>query len=217
MKARSFVRAPLDSIYHRMGRVLRASGARHGVDVQVDRHTHAIARSSAFVQKAHDWTEAVHTATEPFALFDCDLLIRRPLDYLWNVHFDIAVTVNGDVDTLNSGVIFVRPSDRVREFFDQWPARTALWCARNTLGGKPRYSDQDALIELLRAPHPLCVFYLPMVEWNSTQLTWREGIDRAHILHVKSGARALLEGRNPQPNRYEREVARLWREEESKL
>lgn len=214
MKAYAYCAAAPGSLYDRMARVLVASGARNGVDVEVERVPRPTVRDSdTFVDKAIAWSRAVHRTNEPFALLDCDLIVRRPLADVWALDFDVAVTTHEGA--LNSGVVFVRPSLHVRRFFGEWPQRTIEWCHKNQPGAKPRYSDQDALAGMLAGAPSLRVVELPMVEWNSTQLTWwHESLDDARIVHVKSGARALLEDTNACVGVWERKVADMWRNEE---
>jgi hypothetical protein len=214
MKAYAYCSATPGSLYDRMADVLVASGARNGVEVEIERVPRAVTRGDAFTDKAIAWSRAVHRATEPFALLDCDLVIARPLRDVWAHDFDVAVTTHAGA--LNSGVIFVRPSLHVRRFFGEWPQRTIEWCHKNPPGQKPRYSDQDALIAMLASAPRLVARELHMHEWNSTQLTWHMRSNETRVYHVKSGARAILEGANKRPSASETFVADLWRNEEQR-
>lgn len=197
-------------LYRRMARVLASSAHRNGHRIRID-YGPEMHKSKAFVAKATAWARAIADADEPLALLDCDMVVRAPLDPVWSHDFDLAVTTHGHY--LNSGAVFVRPTARVKRWFADWPELTRKWVAMNVVE-KPRYSDQDALAEMLSSPRGLEILELPMAIWNSTQMTWECGLEHARIVHVKSGARAILTGENKRPTAVESRVANLWRAEE---
>lgn len=214
MHIRSFWYGNPEGTYARLAKVLEHSCGKYHNDVSVIyREGHCQDRSHAFKRKAVDWFGAIATATQPLALLDTDTMVLASLAPAFAEPFDIAVTVHATAKgkALNSGVLFVRPSERVTQFFAQWPAATEQWCKRNSKQ-LIRYGDQDALIAMLRQDHGLTVRELPMAVWNSTQLCWPAGIEEARIVHVKCDARGHLFDRVPLRTHGADAVVRVWRD-----
>jgi hypothetical protein len=205
-------RGAAESPYARMARVLSYSARRfhESVDVACLDTEFRGTRSDAFVMKAADWTFRLNeeSAGNTLALLDTDVFLQHPLSPVLGLDFDIAVTTHG-AKWLNSGVVFARPSERVRRFFAPWAARTAEWCKRNTQD-RIRFGDQDALIQMLHdAPAGLRILRLEMREWNSTQRTWHLGLSSTRIVHFKSDARKCVFN-SVVPTARGREVAKRW-------
>ena len=66
------------------------------------------------------WKEIVYKATKPIVLMDTDCLVLDDIDLAWAEQpQDIILTDRGD-KWVNAGVIFVRPGEVARRFFDDW-------------------------------------------------------------------------------------------------
>jgi hypothetical protein len=218
--------------YARMARVLAASARRHCPDWSIDvafrraavPPTHVDAAYAANTAKLAHWADVVVAAAEGdrLLLADADVLVLRPLDDVWARPFDVAYTVRpaGGRFPLNAGVVFVRVSDRSRQFVRAWQAENARMLRdrlhhqgwRRQFGGL----NQAALGALLHAGgvSGCALETLPCAEWNCEDSTW-PAFDPAvtRILHVKSLLRrAIFRGAMHGPAL--RPLVHLWRESE---
>src|SRR5262245_45370586 len=111
--------------YSRLAHVLSATAAKYCPTWQVIATLLVLHPDDA--TKLLHWCEAIESAPDgtPLALMDCDTMILKPLDDLWQQDFDVAITVRNPKHSPwpnNAGVVFVRASDRVRAFFRHWLA-----------------------------------------------------------------------------------------------
>lgn len=173
-------------------------------------------------QKLDEWARVVETAAdgECLALVDADTIILRPLDPVWGLAFDIALTARarGARLPINSGVVFVRVSEATRAFFRHWrdetrrmlatPAHHAPW--HRKYGG----ITQAALgfIRETRNTDGLLVRELSCQEWNCDETAWPMCTAFTRIVHIKSGLRGLIFGQpGPALRSPIRELAGMWR------
>jgi hypothetical protein len=207
-------------MYRRLARVLEHSARERNPSAVVDvanTDPEGVHRSDAFIRKAQDWTRAVVEAKdhEWLALLDTDTLILGEIVSAFYEPFDIAVTTRGDLSTLNSGVVFVRVNDLVREFFAPWAERTAKWCERNR-PDRVSYGDQDALRDMVRKS-TLRFVELPCMIWNAQQDCWSHMNRDTRILHLKSDARRIVFGGEPIGQRGAEKAAALWTAAEASM
>lgn len=73
-------------------------------------------------QKMEHWYRAVLAAPDgaQLLLIDADTVILQPLDAIWEQPFDFAYTTKDSRFPFNSGVAFVRVSERSRAFISAW-------------------------------------------------------------------------------------------------
>jgi hypothetical protein len=211
-----------DETYARLARVLEHSARRYNPTASVEvvnTDPSPTGRGlDGFLRKARDWTRVIAEAVDgtEIALLDADTLVLGELGSAFRRPFDVAVTTRGTLGTLNSGVVFVRISDRVRDFFAPWAARTEPWCKRNT-ADSIRFGDQDALIEMLGEPHgPLRVLELPAAIWNAQQNCWPP-VAGCRIVHIKSDCRRLIFGGRLHGQPGADVAAAMWQAEEQLL
>lgn len=209
-----------DPTYERMSRVVEWSARRHNPDAEILVHNvdpRPTSRSGdAFVRKALAWTSTIQAADDgtDLVLLDTDTIVLGELASAFEVEaahggpFDVAVTSRGGLSGLNSGVLFVRVSSRTRHFFRDWSERTMEWCRCNR-PPEPRFGDQDALRDMLAAPHGIAVAWLGCARWNAEQHCWPPRAD-CRIVHVKSDARRLLFGGRIHGNPGAQVVADMW-------
>ena len=157
------------------------------------------------------WNELVQTETEALALMDCDMLVLRPLEPIFDdPDFDIAYTVRPGPIPFNSGVVYVRPNERSRAFFSYW-GRMARWVVSQgshglklleKYAGVQQYAFSLALEEVKRQHDPEGLHYptgperwdlsgckmkaVQCAEWNSTGVTWKEFSPGTRVIHVKA-------------------------------
>lgn len=204
--------------YARMAWVLEHSAKRHnpGADVRIPNiDQRSTTRSPAFLAKSRAWTEIVHSVPigSELVLLDTDTLVLGPLGGAFDREdWDLAVTTRGCTSTLNSGVLFVRVSQRARDWIAPWAELTEPWCARNE-PGRVRFGDQDALKDMVRGRPGAALRALPCKIWNAEQHCWPP-VEGCKILHVKSDARRLLFGGTCHGNPGADVVAEMWRAEE---
>ncbi len=210
--------------YPRLARVLDYSARVHcaGWDVQLLRTPPATCDprdgtplSSALGKTSHVtntqkmlvWAAVVETAPDdtPILLIDCDTFITRPLDDIWAQPFDFAYTTKPDSRfPFNSGVVFVRATDRTRQFFRRWRDENLMMLRDRDhhQAWRARYGgiNQAALGRALEAgwTSDLVRLELPCQEWNCEDAHWRT-FDPAvtRIVHVKSALRLAVLGYGP--------------------
>jgi hypothetical protein len=184
----------------------------------------------ANTQKMLAWASVVEQAPDglPLVLIDCDTFLTGPLDAVWDFSFDFAYTVKvpgwqqipqeawHPRIPFNSGVVFCRVSERVREFFRAWRDENLtmlrdrdhhrLW--RNTYGGINQAALGRAMQSgWLRALH---VHELPCQIWNCEDANWAKFGPETRIVHVKSALRLAIRGDGPALDSF-RPLVSLWR------
>jgi hypothetical protein len=152
-------------------------------------------------QKMEHWHHLVNEAPDGarLLLIDADTMILRALDDVWALDFDVAYTTKEARFPFNSGVVFVRVSDRVRAFVSDWRDEN-----RRMLGDREHHQvwrrqfggiNQAALGYMLARGdrHGVQLHTLPCLEWNCEDSSW-ERFDPAvtRIVHVKSSLRRAI-------------------------
>lgn len=223
--------------YERMGRVLRYTAGLYCPDWHIrvekvapalidprdgQRLESALGKAShlANTQKMIAWDAAVQAAPDgaEILLIDCDAMVVGPLDEVWTIPFDLAITTKRHTRfPFNSGVVFVRVNARTRAFFRAWRDENLVMLRdrdhhqvwRRGYGG----INQAALGRALESgwAQGLHVHELPCAEWNCEDSHWRE-FDPAvtRIVHVKSALRMAILGFGPTLE-YLRPLVLLWR------
>lgn len=178
--------------------------------------------------KLMDWEQVVREAPEGEQLLICDadLMVLRPLDPIWDLDFDVAITEKRGLTKLplNGGVVFLRVNARSRAWFAAWldwnmrllangPLHDALrrkYAGMNqaALGGLIESGDSDRLA---------FVREIPCREWNCESATWRMFDETAppRIVHVKGALRrALMDPRseNALADPQRKAIAAIWRQ-----
>jgi hypothetical protein len=152
------------------------------------------------------WCRTVCDAADgaEILLIDADTMILQPLDDLWSRPFDFAYTTKDSRFPFNSGVVAVRVSDRMREFFRRWldENRAMLGDRVHHQAWRQKYGgiNQAALGRALESgwARDLRVAELPCREWNCEDSQWRYfTAEKTRIVHVKSALRAAVLGHGP--------------------
>lgn len=206
---------PHDARWARMARVLEwsARSACPTWQVQVQAITplpsSGIRKFVHNTRKLEHWAARVADAVDGdrLLLMDADMAILRPLEDVWDRPFDVAYTVRPKRFPINGGVVFLRISDRVRQFVIDWTRenRRLLEEPTGTYPWAKEYGgiNQASLIGLLPecAARGIATLELPCAEWNCEDTTWTK-FDPAvtRILHVKSDLRnAIFAGHHVSP------------------
>lgn len=161
---------------------------------------------------------------EVVGLLDCDTFILKDLSDLESMDFDIVFThKEGKTHRapINSGVVFVRVSEKTKQFYRDWleVASRLFRCPTELIRLKQVYMgiNQSALSILLKEKADLNFLMLPTRIWNYCPINYHEPITETRIVHIVANMRkAIFEGREPtSPN--VRELRELWLKMESKL
>ena len=172
-------------------------------------------------QKMEHWRQVVAGAPDGarVLVMDADTVIMRPLDDVWEQDFDIAYTTKPQEKfPFNSGVIFLRVSDRTRAFVDEWRAenRRMLGDAKHHQVWRKQYGgiNQAALGYMLSKGERAGVrlLKLPCREWNCEDSSWaRFDPATTRIVHVKSGLRRAIFFGVPSPSPGVTALVKTWR------
>lgn len=132
--------------------------------------------------------------TEPFIFADCDLKFFGDITDVFEDDFDIAFTERTNRATappLNVGIVFVRPSDGVRKFYDEW-LKSAEWLINHTTVLNhylTRYKGicQAALARVSEQRFPIKIELYPCSVYNACIEDWKKGIqDVSRVVHLNS-------------------------------
>lgn len=221
-----------DRVWARMAYVLAHTAAQHcpGWRVHVERfdpkplhHRQDSQMAIDNTQKLDRWAEIVEASDDGdrLLLIDADTMIVRPLDPVWDLEFDVAITARqfGGLGPLNGGVVFLRISPHVKAFFRSWrDVNDRMF--HDYLGfhreWKKQYGgmNQAALGYMLkRQPPALRLIELPCQEWNCEDGAWQSFGPTTRIVHIKAALRhAIFYG--SMTYQYLRPLVSLWREAE---
>lgn len=156
----------------------------------------APAKLSTNTAKLRKWVDIVVNSEDPLILLDCDTLVLKDVSHVFDKKFDIAYThrSNGVRLPLNGGVLFVRPSEKVKDFFRKW-----MWINDKMihdkvfhLPWKRKYEgiNQASFGRMLESDHGLNVISVPCAKYNACDVVDWEDITGAHVLHIKSELRS---------------------------
>ncbi len=177
-----------------------------------------IASHVANTQKMEHWYTLVSAAPDGarLLLLDADTMITRPLDDVWDRDFDLAYTTKESRFPFNSGVVFVRVTDRARAFVSAWrdENRRMLGDSAHHQTWRKRYGgiNQASLGFMLAQPPRagLTIATLPCVEWNCEDFSWERFDPRVtRIVHLKSSLRRAIFLRTA-VGQHVRPLAALW-------
>lgn len=151
-------------------------------------------------------------------LFDCDLMVLRPLYSIENQDFDLAIThrPRGAQFRYNTGVVFVRVSNRTKKFYDLWYGVVKEMLADRKFYEKWKTQhggiNQCALAYLLAngMAKGLNVHTLECQEWNCENESWRRFDRNTRIVHLLGDLReAAVKGTHAKVP-YVQELAKRW-------
>jgi hypothetical protein len=202
-------------VWRRMAAVLEATALEQCKGWQVNvRRVEPERRVSALgvdsharnTEKMDEWHRIVMGSADGdrVLLIDTDTFIVKPLDDVWSLEFDLAYTTKPSRFPFNSGVVFLRISDRVRGFVEDWRNENIrmLGDRRYHVPWRAKYGgiNQAALGAILdrNGLHGLDVRQLPCAEWNCEDSSWwSTGPEKARIVHVKSALRKAIFHKQP--------------------
>lgn len=186
---------------------------------------------TASLQANHDkmlaWAEFVDTADDDLVLIDCDMLVMRDFQDVFDRRdFDIALTARKTARIpINGGVVLVRNTEAGYDFIRRWAeADTELYNDRalhQFWRGKFRGMNQASLGMLRdKAGYDADVIELPCQYYNAVDTTWHSvTTDEPYAIHCKSNMKRQVLSTTPLAKMREsyRPVAQIWRGYEQAL
>lgn len=144
------------------------------------------------VTKFKAWVEI--DDDKPYALLDCDMLVREDVSEVFKEDFDIGLTRRTNrPDRINGGVVFVKPSENTRRFFNDW-FEAVLFLMKNRDIYRPLKNKylgicQPAFFYLLENNKLdyLKIKYFPCAVYNACEDDWKNEIKpEVKLLHLKT-------------------------------
>jgi len=160
---------------------------------------------------------------ELLCLIDCDMLVLRDLSDAESFveGIDLAYTiVPGGLTYINTGVVFVRVSERTKSFYREWSEIALRMLKDRVLHDKWKRTyggiNQCALALRLSEPNELTTLELDGKFWNATTLNWPTALECARMVHILGKLRSGLLNRNSDSlNDPLLELKKKWRRYES--
>jgi hypothetical protein len=155
-------------------------------------------------------------------MMDVDLLVLQDLSPIENLDFDLAYTTRKKrTAPVNSGVVFVRVSERTKVWYEKWYENVLNLLESRTLFSqwRRRYGgiNQCGLGMLLESSHDLKLLSLPCQVWNLCYDEHNKIQSGTKIVHIHGGLRmCLFHNRRPIPHPY-RQLVKLWRGYEEEM
>ena len=167
--------------------------------------------------KLNYWSNAIRTEEGNICLIDGDTVVLKDVEHVFEQDFDIAYTRRsaGIHIPINGGVLFVKSSPRVWDFFDKWVMTNNEMLNNRSLHliwyRKYNGINQASFGYMLeRYVSKLKIIEVPGVKYNACDKSdWIGLNDQTHILHVKSDLRvACINGIVPKG--YDKAV-KIWK------
>lgn len=175
-------------------------------------------------EKLRHWNEIVQNIVNPTILMDIDLIVRMEIADVFKNNRHITFTTNSDHRTwINSGVVFVKPTQKARKFFEQWyKMDSELYnsAAENGVPGLLRYEhwrtgcmgmNQTSLATMVEGGDYNYYGVVPSTSYNCWYGDWQSwNPDTTTVVHVQMGLREqllnALDGRLVDIDRKERRI-----------
>ena len=164
--------------------------------------------------KLEIWRDYMQTATEPIIFADCDMLCMLPAHSAFDIDFDIAFTARTRVHRIpmNGGIIFARPTENARIFFDKWLEANNKMLKNEKLHHiwRVRYAGMNQAAfgyvyhELyLKKKINLKLHEYKTIDWNAVDCDWQNVNGKTHFVHYKSRLRKFVLREQPVQHPYE--------------
>ena len=152
---------------------------------------------------------AEHLEEDYIGIFDTDTTVLQDIDEVFSNNFDIAFTVKNEFWPINTGVLFIKNSQRVVDFFNEWYKRTQeillnenLFKTANSINHPYGGADQMAFHQMINYRKTSNLFYyscgeaevrllsLPCKVYNETRSV--PITPCLKVIHYKGGWRTIL-------------------------
>lgn len=226
-----FEAGPHDDGYERMARVLEYSARLHSPEtpLTVRRITSADddivaageGRKSRYLdntRKTRHHCAAVQAAEngELLCLIDADTMVLGDLTPVESYDFDLAYTLRPDHAqyAFNSGVVFIRISEKIKEFYRRWEAVVFQMLADKSFHDQyqPRYGgvNQSGLAHLLEQSDEIKTKTLPCRVWNCEQDSWPLFGSDTKVVHILGVLRRECLYGEPSCERFTYPLSKKW-------
>lgn len=174
--------------------------------------------------KLEHWKNEVMKAPEGegLLLIDSDTMVLHPLDPIWDLDFDVAITTKRNITRipLNGGVVFLRVNDRSRAFMECWWRWNLKLLSDARMHHRYRQiyagMNQAALGAVLEKKDfgGAKVVEIPCMDWNCETACWKffDPAKTPRIVHVKGGIRRalMLPGRFANKDAKQQAIMSIW-------
>lgn len=154
---------------------------------------------------------------ELIGLLDADMMVLGDLSEVEQLDFDLAYTVRPDGSryAFNSGTVFVRTSERMRDFYKLWyeKALQFLSCEKLHAEWRPLYGgiNQCALAWMLdNHAEGLKTQKLPCEIWNCENESWQYFSEETKVVHLVGDLRRRLMRLERSKTATIEQLAKMW-------
>jgi hypothetical protein len=154
---------------------------------------------SANTDKLSIWLECVEKYNDNIALTDCDMLCVKDFNDVFNLDFDVAITMHEDgaILPLNGGVIFVKPTENAKYFMQLFKKVNDEMYNDKEFHQKWRdkYAgiNQSAMGYILETGgYRANVLKLPCQIYNNCDPEWPTIDDNTRLVHIKGKLRQYV-------------------------
>jgi hypothetical protein len=168
--------------------------------------------------KLNYWAERIKKESGNICLIDGDTVVLKDVSHVFDQDFDIAYTLRskGSEMPVNGGVIFVKPSELVNDFFEKWVLTNNEMLVNQALHRHwyARYKGMNQAsfgYMMERYKTDLKIIPVPCSKYNACDRSdWININHDTHILHVKSELRVACL-RDSVPKQY-RKAYEIWKQ-----
>lgn len=154
---------------------------------------------------------------ELIAVADVDLMFIKSIEDVADLDFDIAITVRPKQKRAkyNTGLWFLKPSERSKLFIRKWIQKTN-YLMKNFV----RFTDyilsksgidQASLCMTMDRIKDIKIIELPCQEWNATQSEWENVNEKTRVIHIKSQLRLAVFNKKKDIAEYMFPLIKIWK------
>jgi hypothetical protein len=162
------------------------------------------------------WNDIMASAKEPIIFCDADLLLLRDPSSAFDSDFDICLTKRSAKIPFNGGVVFAKPTDESKEFFQLWKEANRKMYDDNVLHRewRAKYAGMNQaslgyILELGCASAK--IEFLPCATWNACDEDWEDLREDAVFIHIKGRLRAAILANKGPLRDYHKKAGEMWR------
>ena len=162
--------------------------------------------------KLKAWNHAVQTIDGDIILADCDMIFLDDVSTVFTQDFDVAYTKRKHRSVpINSGIVFVKNSDKVKAFFRMWLNINMEMYHNPELLGQYRRKcsgmNQPALVKAIEDAKDINFLQLTCKEYNACESEWANINETTKVLHLKESLREIIRGQgNPSNVDYKKAI-----------
>jgi hypothetical protein len=175
--------------------------------------------------KLIEWNKVIQAAEEDTILMDVDMVVYKDIGHVFEKDFDICYTKRTKTRMpLNGGVLFVKPTDKAKEFFREW-----LKVDADLLKRRNRYmpyvrkyggQNQASFGYMIEQKRGLAgIAWVECTWYNCCNEEWKDINDETKVVHHKSALKRICSKSGDYKKyhpKYEKAL-RKWREMEKEM